>query len=367
MDYDDLFRLAVREGASDLLIKTHGCPSIRVDGRIRFLSDLKTTPAQAGEVLEKVVPERLRRRLETEGEIDVSYEIEEIGRFRANVFRQRGRLSFVFRHVPDEVPTLTDLNLPAEQLQSLALKQRGLILATGVAGSGKTTTLASMIDYINRNTERHIVTLEDPIEYVYHDRKSLMHQREIGTDTRDFRSALKHVVRQSPDVIMLGEMRDRETMEAALAAAETGHLVMSTLHTVNAVQTVERIIAYFPPHQHNLIRQQLAMTLEGVISLRLIQKKDAFGRVPAVELMMAAPTIRDHLAEGKTRELAKAIYEGSEYFGSQTFNQSLKALYRNGLISYDEALAAADNPDELKLEIRGISKGLRAADFDFDF
>jgi twitching motility protein PilT len=367
MNHEDLFRLAVREKASDLLVKTHGCPSIRVDGRIRFLSDLKTTPAQAAELLSAVVPERLARRLETDGEIDVAYELSEIGRFRANVFRQRGRLSFVFRHVPDEIPTLAELNLPSEQLQNLALNQRGLVLATGVAGSGKTTTLASMIDYMNRNTERHIVTLEDPIEYIYHDRKSLVHQREIGSDTRDFHSALKHVVRQSPDVIMLGEMRDRETMEAALGAAETGHLVLSTLHTVNAVQTVERIIAYFPPHQHALIRQQLAMVLEGVVSLRLIQKKDAFGRVPAVELLMATPTIREILNDGRTRELAKAIYEGSEYFGSQSFNQSLKNLYRNGLISYEEALAAADNPDELKLEIRGISKGSRAADFDFDY
>jgi twitching motility protein PilT len=367
MDHKDLFRLAVREKASDLIIKTHGCPSIRVDGLIRFLSDLKTTPAQAAEMVKTVVPERLLRRLETEGEIDLAYEMEEVGRFRANVFRQRGRLSFVFRHVRDDVPTLSELNLPAEQLQKMAMMQRGLVLATGVAGSGKTTTLAAMINYVNNNSERHIVTLEDPIEYIYHDRKSLVHQREIGTDTRDFHTALKHVVRQTPDVIMVGEMRDRETMEAALAAAETGHLVMSTLHTVNATQTVERIIAFFPPHQHDLIRQQLSMVLEGIVSLRLIQKKESFGRVPAVELLISTPSVREHLMAGRTRELRKAIYEGSEYYSSQTFNQSLKGLYRNGLITYDEALAAADNPDELKLEIRGISKGSRASDFDFEY
>ncbi len=367
MKYDELFRLTVREGASDLIIKTHGCPCVRVNGKIRFVSDIKTTPEQADELVARVVPEQLTKRFLAEGEVDVAYELPGIGRFRANVFRQRGRISFAFRHVRDSVPTLAELNLPVNQLQSLAQLTRGLVLATGVAGSGKTTTLASMVDWINMNTERHVITLEDPIEYVHHDRRCVINQREIGYDSLSFQAALKHVVRQTPDVILVGEMRDAETMAAALAAAETGHLVLSTLHTVNAVQTVERIISYFPPHQHGLIRQQLSMVLQGVISIRLVRKKDSFGRVPAVELLMSSPTVIEILHDGRTRELRKAIYDGSEYFGSQTFNQSLKRLYRSGLISYEEALASADNPDELKLEIRGISKGARVADFDFEY
>jgi len=204
------------------------------------------------------------------------------------------------------------------------------------------------------------------VEFVFRDRKSVVTQREVGGDTLDFRTALKHIVRQTPDVIMIGEMRDRETMEAALSAAETGHLVFSTLHTVNAIQTVERIISFFPPHQHNLIRLQLSMVLEGVISLRLIQMKDTFGRVPAVELLLATPTVRDLLGDGRTKELSRAIYEGADYFGTQTFNQSLVKLYKRGNISYEDALASADNPDELKLEIRGIAKGGKA-DFDFEY
>ncbi|MHC4858961.1 MAG: type IV pilus twitching motility protein PilT [Planctomycetota bacterium] len=366
LDLERLFRIMLTEKASDLIIKTGSCPAIRVDGRIRFISDQKITPTFSQEVLLRILDDVNQETFFNCGEVDVAFEMAGVGRFRANVYRQCGHIGCSLRHVKDDVPTLRDLNLPAEQLERLGSLQRGLVLATGVAGSGKSTTLAAMVQFINMHFEKHIITVEDPIEFMYHDRKSVVTQREVGGDTMDFHSALKHIVRQTPDVILIGEMRDKETMEAALAAAETGHLVFSTLHTVNAIQTVERIISFFPPHQHELIRQQLSMVLEGVISLRLLQMRDTFGRIPAVELMLATPTVREILSEGRTKELARAIYEGADYFGTQTFNQSLVKLYKSGSISYEDALASADNPDELKLEIRGISKGGKA-DFDFDY
>ncbi|MEN8151824.1 MAG: PilT/PilU family type 4a pilus ATPase [Planctomycetota bacterium] len=365
-DLETLLTIMVREQASDLIVKTGSYPAIRVDGRIRFLSDQATTPEFANEMLSRVLSETYLQMFMERGEVDTSYEMQGVGRFRVNVFRQQGHIGFAMRHVKDAVPSLRELNLPAEQMERLSMLQRGLILATGTAGSGKSTTLAAMIQHINETSEKHIITIEDPVEFIYKDRKSVVTQREIGCDTLDFGTALKHIVRQTPDVILVGEMRDKQTVEAALQAAETGHLVFSTLHTVNAIQTVERIISFFPPHQHNLIRLQLSMVLEGVISLRLIQMKDSFGRIPAVELMLATPTCREILSEGRTKELSRAIYEGADYFGTQTFNQSLVKLYKQGRISYEDALASADNPDELKLEIRGIAKGGKA-DFDFDY
>jgi twitching motility protein PilT len=283
-----------------------------------------------------------------------------------NIYKQRGYVSFAFRHIEKTIPSFEDLGLPVEPMKKLASLNRGLVLVTGVTGSGKSTTLAAIVNYINENFNKHVVTLEDPIEFIYRDRRSIVSQREIGSDTSDFKVALKHVVRQSPDVILIGEMRDKETMEAAISAAETGHLVLSSLHTVNATQTVERIINYFPPHQHSLVRVQLSLVLEGVVAQRLITRRDGRGRVPAVETMMRSPTVKDLLAEGKTNELYKAIKEG-EYFGSQTFNQSLKRLYEAEKVTLDDAMGAADNPDELKLEIRGILKGSKAADFNFDY
>jgi twitching motility protein PilT len=365
-DLETLLTIMVRENASDLIVKTGSYPALRVDGRIRFVSDQKTTAEFANSMLSRILNDTYLQIFLERGEVDTSYEMEGVGRFRANAFRQQGHIGFALRYVKDDVPSLRSLNLPAEQLERLSSLERGLVLATGVAGSGKSTTLAAMVQHINETTEKHIITIEDPIEFIYKDRKSVVTQREIGSDTIDFATALKHIVRQTPDAILIGEMRDKQTVEAALAAAETGHLVFSTLHTVNAIQTVERIISFFPPHQHNLIRLQLSMVLEGVVSLRLIRMKDSFGRVPAVELMLATPTVREILAEGRTKELSRAIYEGADYFGTQTFNQSLVKLYKQGMISYEDAVAAADNPDELKLEIRGIAKGGKA-DFDFEY
>jgi twitching motility protein PilT len=361
---EDLFRHLVQAQGSDLIVRVNSKPSIRINGKVQFVSDIVITAQWAQELFDKVLDARLREAFFKSGEVDSAYEIPGVGRFRANVFRQRGRMAFVFRHVKSQIPELSTLNLPEEQLIRLSRMKRGLVLMTGTAGSGKSTTLAAMLDWINKNEQRHIVTLEDPVEFLFEDQKSTFNQREVGVDTLSFTGALKHVVRQAPDVIMVGEMRDKETVESVLQAAETGHLVLSTLHTVNAVQSVERVISFFPPHHHNLIRMQLSMLLEGVISQRLIARRSDAGRVPAIELMLATPTCKELLAEGKTRELGKAIYEGAEHYGSMTFNQSLVRLLRMGKIGLEDALAASDNPDELKLEMRGILKGARAGQFD---
>jgi twitching motility protein PilT len=367
MDTRELFKILVKERASDLVIKAGGWPAMRVQGRIKFVSESRVPDAFIQALADEVIPAKLRARFDEDGEVDCSYMVESVGRFRANVFRQQGRLCLVFRHVVEEVPQMRDLHLPVQQLQALASLQRGLVLVTGTTGSGKSTTLATMVEFMNHSFARHIITIEDPIEYVFVDRKSLINQREVGFDTESYPQALRHVVRQTPDVILIGEMRDQQTVHAALSAAETGHLVLSSLHTVNAVQAVERILGFFPPHQHDQIRLQLSLVLEGVISQRLLPRKNDQTRVPAVEIMLATPTIREMLHQGRTLELSKAIYEGAHYYGTQTFHQSLVQLYRDGLISYEDAMAASDNPDELKLELRGITKGSVAGDFDFTF
>ena len=306
-------------------------------------------------VLRTVLDEKDQRVFQETHEADAAYEVEDVGRFRVNAFHQRRLVGFVFRHIPRVLPSLEELNLPAEQLRKLCDMHRGLVLVTGVAGSGKSTCLAAMVDYINANSQRHIITIEDPMEFVHEDKLSLVEQRELGLDTDSFAAALKHSVRQSPDVLLIGEMRDSDTMAAALNAAETGHLVLSTLHTVNAVQTVERIIGYFPPHLHDLVRMQLALVLEGAISLRLLRRRDGPGRIPAVEVLMATPTLREMLQKGRTREIPSALRDGA-YFGTQTFGQSLKALLKSGTISVEDAMTAADNPDELRLELKGIAR-----------
>jgi twitching motility protein PilT len=360
----DLLDIMLRGRASDLFLKTGAEPAFRVDGEIR--RDLlpesargRLDAASVEQVTTTVLSERLRESFNESGEADAAYEVARLGRFRVNVFRQRGTTGVVFRHLPYDIPSFAELHLPAKQLKKLCAMQRGLVLITGIAGSGKSTCLAAMVDYINENFRRHIVTIEDPIEFVHGDKKSLIEQREVGVDTSSFTNALKYCLRQSPDVILLGEMRDQETMEAAINAAETGHLVLSTLHTVNAVQTVERIIGYFPPHLHRLVRMQLALVLEGAVSLRLLRLKGRPGRVPAAEVLLGTPSVRELLDEGKTRLLPGALRDG-DYFGTQTFGQALKGLIDQGLVSQDDAMAAADNPEELRLELKGIVRGGQA-------
>ena len=359
MEMAGIFAAMVKEEASDLFLKVGVPPAIRVVGRVVSMGGSAITEENILEVFNEVCDDFAKKKFAEKGEVDISYEIYGVGRFRANVFRQRGYIGMVFRYVQSRIPSLEELNLPADTLKKIAEKPRGLILVTGTTGSGKSTTLAAMINHINYTQEKHIVTVEDPIEYAFADAKCIVNQRELGQDTETFASALKGVVRQSPDVIMIGEMRDSETVEAALHAAETGHLVLSTLHTINAMQTVERIMNFFPTHQHEFLKQQLSQLLVGVASMRLLRTKTGDRRVPAVELMVDAPTIRETLAAGKIRDLYKAIRDGG-YYGMQTFNQALKSLIQGDHISLEDALAAADSPDELRLEIRGITKGSRA-------
>ncbi len=365
MDIYDLLRQMVQESASDLFIKVGTAPGLRINGKVRLLEGAQTTSDMAQEFYEKLADARVRRMYEADGEVDTAITIDGIGRFRINIFRQQNQTGMVFRHVKSVVPTLEELNLPVNQLKKIASIPRGLVLVTGITGSGKSSTLAAMVEYINSTMRKHVVTIEDPIEFIFEDKRSIIDQREIGIDTRNFVSALKHVVRQNPDIILLGEIRDKETIDAAITAAETGHLVMSTLHTLTAMQTVERIMNFYPPHQQDFVKEQLSLVMEGVISQRLVPKKTGDGRLPAVELMLATPSVREILHEGKTRDLYKAIKEGG-YFGCQTFNQALKGMLQQDLITVDDALANANNPDELKLEIRGIQKGTKSAgDFEF--
>jgi twitching motility protein PilT len=365
MEFHEMLRKMVIEKASDLIIKVGCPPSLRIDGAIHFLDTDEITSQDSREIFE-IIEDSKKISFDTRDDIDVAYELPGIGRFRVNIFRQKGHFGYVLRHIESHVLGFEELGLPVDVLTNLATRSRGLILVTGQSGSGKSTTLASLINYINERYNKHIITIEDPIEFIFKDRKSIVNQREIGTDTPSFLGALKMAVRQSPDVILIGEMRDQETMEAALSAAETGHLVLSTLHTVNAMQTVERIVNFFPPHQHNLIRLQLSLVLGGVISMRLLPRKSGSGRVPAVELMNQSPTIAELLRNGQTQELYNAVKQG-DYFGCRTFNQSLKKLYQEDQITLDQAIAAADYPDELKMELKGIFRGATVADFHFDY
>lgn len=364
MEFHEMLRKMVIEKASDLIVKVGSPPSLRIDGSIRFLDTDEITQQDTLEIFE-IIEDSKKDGFDTKCDIDVAYELPGIGRFRVNIFRQKGQLGFVLRHIESRVPSFEDLSLPGAVLNKLACASRGLILVTGQSGSGKSTTLATIITHINEHFNKHVITVEDPIEFIFRDRKSIVNQREIGQDTPNFVQALRMAVRQSPDVILIGEMRDRETIEAAISAAETGHLVLSTLHTVNATQTVERIIQFFPPHQHDLIRLQLSLVLVGVVSQRLLPRKSSGGRVPAVELMLDSPMIRDLLRKGKTEELYAALKEG-EYFGCQTFNQSLKKLYQAELITLDHALGASDFPEELKLDLKGITRGSKV-DFAFNY
>ncbi|HEU4420534.1 MAG TPA: PilT/PilU family type 4a pilus ATPase [Planctomycetota bacterium] len=352
----DFLRIMVKENASDLVLKANGCPAVRVTGVIRFLGDQQLPAELLRSYIDEILNERGQDDFKNTGATDIALAVPGLGRFRCNAFHQCGELGLVFRAIKTDIPSFKDLNLPVEPLKRLSSLKRGLVLATGVAGSGKSTTLAAMIEYVNRTMNKHIITIEDPIEFRFEDKRSIVNQREVGADVANFAVALRQAVRQSPDVIFIGEMRDSETVSAAISAAETGHLVFSTLHTVNAVQTVERIITFFPPHQHELVRLQLALNLAGVCSLRLVKNKDGTAMVPAVELLINTPTVRELLEQGQTRSLPKALAEGG-YYGTMTFNQSLIRLFQAGNISLEDALVSSDNPDELKMQMRGITLG----------
>ncbi len=357
MELLDLLESMVEQRAPDLILKVGARPTMRARGGLIQLAEEELTRDFLLRVVASLLDDRRMETFVRGTEVDLAYEVAGLARFRVNVFHQMGMPAVVFRHINAEVPTFAELNLPAEQLVKLASLRRGLVLATGVAGSGKSTTLAAMIEHMNQHQGRHIVTIEDPVEFLFTDKQCVISQREIGSDTADFSTAIKYALRQAPDVIVIGEMRDRATVEAAVNAAETGHLVLSTFHTINAVQTVERILSFFPEHQHQLVRLQLSMVLSGVVSLRLLNSMDGQSRIPAVELLLPTPTVREMLKQGRTDELPKALASDT-FFGTMTFAQSLQKLYTSGKIAMQDAIASADNPDELKLAFAGVSRGL---------
>ena len=346
MNMDELLRVVVECQASDLHLKTGAPPVLRINGVLTPYGDGRLTPEEMQQALEQITTEEQREAFARDLELDFAYSVSGLARFRVNAALQRGTISLVLRQVNWRIPTIDELGLP-EVCKVLVMKPDGLILVTGPTGCGKSTTLAAMLDYLNERDTRRVVTVEDPIEYLFRDKKCFFTQRELGADTRSFAAALKHVLRQDPDVILVGEMRDLETIATALTAAETGHLVLATLHTPSAPQAIDRIIDVFPPHQQSQIRVQLATTLEGVLYQTLVPRADGSGRVAAVEVMIATPAIRNLIREGKTYQMPNVIQTGSQY-GMQTMNQALKDLYQKGLITLEDALAKSPSPEELR-------------------
>ena len=356
MHINDLLQIAVTAGASDLHLKVGSYPMMRVSGMLVVASEAKRLdrPDTEGFAQSVFTPE-LREKFQTAQEVDLAYSIPGLGRFRCNVFQQRGTVGLVLRVIPTRIKTIDELGLPPV-LKRIAAEERGLVLVTGTTGSGKSTTLAAMIDHINMTRAAHIMTVEDPIEYLHRDHHSIVNQREVAVDTRSFSHALRSALRQDPDVILVGEMRDHETVETALLAAETGHLVFSTLHTLDATETINRIIAVFPPHQQRQVRIQLASVLKAAVSQRLMPRADGHGRVPAVEVMVSTAFIRDCIVDkDKTSLIHGAIAAGTSQYGMQTFDQSIFALYQQGFVTLEEALRWASNVDEFKLKVQGIA------------
>ena len=341
--------------ASDLHLKVGTAPVVRVDGVLYTLDEPPPNAEHLRAIVHQLLNEEQRLFFSTHNEIDFAFGVAGLARFRANIFMQRGSPALALRHVPVDVPSLEDLLLPP-LVRELAFAPRGLILVTGRTGSGKSTTLAAMIDAINKVTTRNVITVEDPIEFLHRDRLSFIHQREVGLDTRSFHDGLRYVLRQDPDIILVGEIRDLETMNTALMAADTGHLVLSTLHTTDVVQTLQRVISFYPPHQHDEIRMSVATNLRAVICQRLIARSDGAGRVPAVEIMVNTPTIREFLINpDKLPMIHSAVADGVTQYGMQTFDQSVMALLREGSITQEEALKNCNNPNELELKLKGIS------------
>jgi twitching motility protein PilT len=352
---NDILKTASERKASDVHLKVGAHPIIRVDGQLIGLVEYKRlmqedTIAMAFSMMSSQQKEKFKQFLE----IDIAYSVPGLGRFRCNIFQQRGSVGLVLRLIPARILSIKELLLPPV-LERISEEERGLVLVTGTTGSGKSTSLAAMIDHVNARRNTHIVTIEDPIEFLHRDKKAIINQREVEVDTRAFAVAMRAALRQDPDVILVGEMRDFETIETALLAAETGHLVLSTLHTLDATETINRIISVFPPHQQKQIRIQLAAVLKAVVSMRLLPRADGLGRVPAVEVLISTAYIRDCIEQKeKTKLIRDAIAAGTSQYGMQTFDQSLYGLYKSGLITLDEALRRATNPDELRLRIEGI-------------
>jgi twitching motility protein PilT len=356
MELNEILQVAIRASASDIHLKAGLPPMFRVDGALVPLKDARRLPPEeVARMAFGIMSDFQKEKFKQTNEVDLAYGVPGLGRFRVNIFQQRGSVGGVFRVIPFKIQSIEQLMLP-KSLEKLAGEQRGLILVTGTTGSGKSTTLAAMIDHINATETCHVMTIEDPIEFLVRDKRSIVNQREVGVDTMSFGQALKSALRQDPDVILVGEMRDLETIETALTAAETGHLVMSTLHTLDATETINRIISAFPPYQQKQVRLQLGSVLKGVVSQRLVPRADGHGRVPAIEVLLATARVRELIEDkDRTKEIPDAIAQGHVSYGMQTFDQSLMWLLKSGLVTYEEALRQATNPDDFALRVSGIS------------
>lgn len=361
LNINEVLKAAVKVGASDVHLKVTRTPVFRIHGK---LLRLKEGPVVTDEQLSKtaysMMNEQQRKGFEQYYEMDFAYSLPGVSRFRINFFRQRGTHSMAIRVIPYEILDFESLNLPPV-IRNIANEERGLVIVTGTTGSGKSTTLASIIKYINHTKARHIITIEDPIEYTQNDELSFINQREVGIDTTSFARAIRASLREDPDVILVGELRDLETMEICLSAAETGHLVFTTMHTLDAQETINRMLTMFPVHQHNQIRYQLAQILRAVISQRLIPRADGKGRVPAVEVMLGTSRIKELISiPERTKEITTAIEEGKSHYGMQTFDQCILELYKQKHITFEEAMTQATNKDDLKLKIDGVTSGSAA-------
>ena len=355
VNLNDLLKIAVKRGASDLHLKVGSVPMLRLRGELTPApGGSRLTHADLMAAVSAVLPTDVRDTFADSREVDLAYSVAGLGRFRCNTFQQRGTVGMIFRVIPMRVPSIEQLLLPSV-LKRIASEERGLVLVTGTTGSGKSTTLAAMIDHINSTRTSHVMTIEDPIEYLHRDKRSIISQREVGSDTRSFSHALRSALRKDPDVILVGEMRDLETIDTALLAAETGHLVFSTLHTLDATETINRIIAVFPPHQQPQVRNQLASVIKAVVSQRLVPKADDTGRAPAVEVMVSTAFIRDCIVDAsKTHLIRDAIAQGTSQYGMQMFDQSIFRLYEKKIVSGEEALRWATNVDEFVMKMQGV-------------
>jgi len=362
MEIDEFLKVALESDASDLHIKAGNYPIIRIHGNLQLLTQFpRLSPNNTYELANQVLNEHQKEKFNKDLDIDLAYSLPGFGRFRGSVYHQRGSVALVMRIIPLEVKKIRELLLP-EVIEKIALEPRGLIMVTGTTGSGKTTTLAAMIDHINIHRKENIITVEDPIEYLHRDKKSTISQREVGLDVTDFTRGLRASLREDPDVILVGEMRDRETIETALLASETGHLVMSTLHTLDAPETINRIVSVFAPHHQRQVRLQLASIIKSCISMRLIPRKDGQGRVPACEVMINTPYIQECINDReKTLLIRDAIAAGVSQYGMQTFDQSIYQLYKDGFISYEQGLRYSSSPDNFKLRVMGIRSTLDVA------
>lgn len=353
MKINELLQLMLNKGISDIHFKAASPPIIRVNGKLESTNFEHFNAKHIHDLAYNLMNSQQQAQFELENELDMSYAVDGLSRFRVNIYRQRNTIALTLRVVPLQIRNFEELNLPSAVLQKLCEESRGLVLLAGITGAGKTTTMNSMIDYINEHSVYNIVTVEDPIEFYHKDKKSTISQREVGSDTKSFKQALKHILRQDPDVIVIGEMREFEAIAAGITAAETGHLVLSTIHTMDTVQTIDRIVDSYPPHQQSQVRAQLANILKGIVAQRLLISSDGENRYPASEVLICTSLIRKLILEGKSQEIYKNMEQG-EYYGMHTFDQDLYMLYKKGRITLEEALENATNPDDLMLKIRGI-------------